>query len=850
MIKKLDKERSRSYLKWLYFLIVVVFGVIIVISIQMVIRKMEDSAVSTSQYLLEQLRDNLSYTMKGDSEAIAYFADTLDVNAPPAELQRDMAAFKENYGFLEVAVLGQNQEGYSSTGEVFRLPDQEVLEGGAFTGFSNAFHGGAGVWETDYRAPIVRDGAEAGAVYVRVPLNKYGADNAMTYYGGQGMAYLFDVNTKKMVLMPTTPNLIMNYMSEIDMMFTELGFDKTLMDTSVYPAIAGRERLVLQGQLDGERVYITLLPMSNQESWYICGIVPESAVLQEASLILQILFGVMAGMGVVMLLVLAYVVYESRCGARRKQEQLQEAELQNAVYDTVGDASDTILCVFNRERQTCDIVFHNIMRILGVDGDSLMADSSALGMLLNSLVPGLYGRMLRGEIDAEEVIPLVYDHPVRHERRNIRLTVEPLNIEGRACYMLMMEDITEDMKIQMSLRTALENANQANQAKSDFLSRMSHDIRTPINAIIGMREIAVRHLDEPEKISDCLGKIEVSSRHLLELVNDILDLSKIESGKLSLRNDPFNLTDCVADVMSIIKPQAHAKGQRLTLDAERVAHEQLIGDDMRLQQILINLLSNSVKYTQEGGEIALTLEERPSTRRTYSTYVFTVRDNGVGMSAEFIEKIGKPFEQETNIFHKSELGSGLGLSIVKNLVSLKGGTLDIESEKGQGTTTRVELTFEIDEQSRQSGAKQPGADEQFSTESLKGRRVLVVEDNALNREIAVELLQMQDMAVETAVDGRDAVAKFKESSPGHYDLILMDLQMPGMDGCEATRIIRGLSRDDASVVPIVAMTANAFSEDVSRCRRAGMNAHLSKPIELDAMYACLVRQLEKRPEKN
>ena len=850
----MKKDRSKGP-RWglgLYVAAAVVLLTIILSSVWVITQKMESSAASTAQYLLGSLTENLSTGIQADEDAIGALANTIEATADPATIRRQLAALKESYGMLDVYWMDAQ-----GTWAVSTNPDPVPAEAETrnfdpktLIGFSDTFHGSYGVWETDYRIPVIRAGKLAGAVYVCIPMNKYGKDNGMLYYGEQGIAYLFDVNTRKIVMLPSAPDIVASYMQNVDMLFENMGFSPEDVEQRIYPSVLRGETLVIRGTLDGHRVYVTLMKLSIHSGWYVCGVVPAAEIQKEAGTVLWLLTAVLLCMGLLCIGILWLVIRWTRRRARQRLDQLRQAEMQKLIYDTVGNASDIVLCVFDRHSEKYQVVFHNIARILGIDPNQLMEDPACLTPLLDLADPELYPGMLENQLPEEAVYRFAYNHPVRHELREIRLTLKGLDIQGRDFLMLMAEDITGDMKIQDSLHAALENANQANRAKSEFLSRMSHDIRTPINAIIGMREIAKRHLNDPGRIEDCLDKIQVSSNHLLGLINDILDLSKIESGKLSLHNEPFRLSQCLDGVFSIIQTQAAAKQQSAALYGQVVRYNDLIGDEMRLKQILLNLLSNAVKYTQVGGELSLTVEEQPQEGPNGGCVErFTVRDNGVGMSPEFLEKIGRPFEQEANVFHKSELGSGLGLSIVKNLVSLMGGMFFVESQLGVGTVVRVEIPF----QQNQPADKQPSPDQPAvpgPVEDLEGKRVLVVEDNALNREIAEELLSARGMQVEDAEDGQEAVEKFQASPEGYYDLILMDLQMPRMDGCTAAQTIRGENRTDAASVVIIAMTANAFSEDVLRCRQAGMDDHLSKPIQLDRMYTCIAQNLyEKNREK-
>ena len=528
------------------------------------------------------------------------------------------------------------------------------------------------------------------------------------------------------------------------------------------------------------------------------------------------------------------------------------------------------------------------------------------------------------------------------------------------------------------LRAALHEAEEANQAKSRFLSNMSHDIRTPMNAIVGMTAIGLSHIDEKARVQDCLNKIQTASSHLMSLVNDVLDMSRIDSGRITLSEEELSLADLVHDVAVIVRPQAERKKQALHIQIADVTAEELVGDSLRLRQILVNIIGNAVKYTQEGGEIQVRFSQRPGPEgRVWLD--FSCQDNGMGMSQEFLGKIFLPFERVRSAATRQIEGTGLGMSIVKRLVDTMGGVIAVESQEGKGSRFTVSLPLPVSplgnrepnlpvgrtvlvaerrsEQVRQisdcltragltpvslstgigavtrlteaqfedhmpcalllgqeledmspldlaaharqlAGPDFPillateddwaqleyratragvnafvpcplfpsrllaalssltsrsagnGQDSQNSEEDFSGSRVLLVEDNELNQEIAMELLGMTGVQVEAAGDGAQAVAKFQNAPEGWFDLILMDIQMPVMDGYEAARRIRQLPRPDAQSVWIVAMTANAFVEDVRLARQAGMNEHISKPVDVDRLMEILRGQLRPKTARH
>ncbi len=379
------------------------------------------------------------------------------------------------------------------------------------------------------------------------------------------------------------------------------------------------------------------------------------------------------------------------------------------------------------------------------------------------------------------------------------------------------------------LKQACIDAELANAAKTDFLARMSHDIRTPLNGILGLLEIAGRCSDDPKKVEDCRQKAVLAANHLLSLLNDVLDMSKLESGDIVLAEEPFNMNYLLFQTREIMSGQIAVKNIKvITLNSRPLEHPDIIGSPVHVRQILTNLISNAIKYNKPGGSISASMEETAITDDNI-TFLFTITDTGIGMSEEFVKHIYEPFARENEQLNFKVNGTGLGMSIVKKLTDKMGGSIEIESTKNVGSTFKVTLPFRRDKAhiSKASAEQHTGAD-------LKGIRLLLVEDNELNCEVAQYLLTDEGAEVDTAPNGQAAVEMFEKGPSRYYDVILLDMMLPVLDGCSAARIIRGLNREDAAGIPIIVLTANAFSDDVSRCREAGMNAHLSKPLDINA----------------
>ena len=388
------------------------------------------------------------------------------------------------------------------------------------------------------------------------------------------------------------------------------------------------------------------------------------------------------------------------------------------------------------------------------------------------------------------------------------------------------------------LEHALEMAQSANRAKSTFLSSMSHDIRTPMNAIVGLTAIASNNLDDRARVEHCLTRITTSSKHLLSLVNDVLDMSEIENGHIALNEDVINLPVLMDDLMGIMQEQAHKKSLDLSVEVGPLTHSTVRGDALRLQQMMLNLASNAVKYTKSGGWVRIVLTEEPDEQPTKAVFRLVVEDNGIGMDRDFLESIFQPFERERNETTPFTEGAGLGMTITKNVVDLMDGTISVESEPNKGSKFTVLIPLAI---------AQPEPHESTDASDDKtpiGGRVLLVEDDALNREIAIELIQSLGVDVEMAEDGVEAVRMFSQAGPHHFGMIFMDFQMPRMGGLEATaNIIQHERAEGWEHTPIVAMTANAFNEDRQKAMDAGMDGFMSKPINITQLKRNLRRFL-------
>ena len=554
-------------------------------------------------------------------------------------------------------------------------------------------------------------------------------------------------------------------------------------------------------------------------------------------------------------------------------EQLKQSILENGNYvDAFLETATTVYSVNITE----DRVEQNFIR----KEQSHQISLSELGLELpcsyNEYCRRRSEQITRETLESYRIIDTVSKLLKRFAAGEKQITVEyqEKNIDGTICWVqktiLMSESIVYDRdsdsekkviygmvllknttdlhqreQLEMDrLKAAYEEAETANKAKTAFLSRMSHDIRTPINGIMGMLQIIGRNREDHEKVDDCLEKIQISSEHLLALINDVLDMSKLEAGKVELDHTLFELKDVLKVVYALNEAQIAQSGITYTAHKYELYHTKLVGSPVHLRQILLNLFSNSMKYNKPGGTIDTYVKELSSDSEK-AVIEFRIVDTGIGMSAEFVEnKLFHPFTQEKLDARTEYKGTGLGMAIVKELIEKMGGTIQVESELGKGSTFTVVIPFELDQTPEQDILlEEPG---QVTTDAVKGARILLVEDNELNMEIAEFMLEDGGAVVLKAWNGKEAIEIFEKSEPGEINMIMMDIMMPVMGGLEATRKIRTLNRPDAATIPIVAMTANAFSDDIRRSREAGMNEHLSKPLEMEKIIRTAARYCRKR----
>ena len=724
--------------------------------------------------------------------------------------------------------------------------------------------------------------------------------------------------------------------------------------------------------LDGRNYYL-VYEKSDIQDWVFLGLVQADIVnasmnsLQSSTMLLvgAVVFCIAA-------FLISLIIQKSRTNLRRKDTEIR---YRDELFQKLSMNVDDVFLMLDAKTYQADYVSPNAENLLGITVEQIRRDIRVLGKLHPAEHEDPEKNYLEEiKVHEQREWDFEYVHQKTGEKRWFHNIAMGSEVNGKKKYILVLSDRTSDWKMNQALSEAVRAAETANRAKSTFLSNMSHDIRTPMNAIIGFTTLAVSNIDDKNKVRDYLGKILSSSNHLLSLINDILDMSRIESGKIHLEETEVSLSDVLHDLKTIISGQIHAKQLELYMDAMDVTNEDVYCDKTRLNQVLLNLLSNAVKFTPAGGTVSVRIRQCPGTQKGSGLYEIRVKDNGIGMSQEFVKKIFSPFERERTSTVSRTQGTGLGMAITKNIVNMMGGTIEVHTEQGKGTEFIVRLPFRIQSEHQRiekiaelEGLKALVVDDDFNTcdsvtkmlvrvgmrsewtlsgkeavlrarqsmelgdafhayiidwrlpdmngievtrqirslgddtpiiiltaydwsdievearaagvtafcakpmfmsdirntlmsaigqklaedtilpsvdSDFRGRCILLVEDNELNSEIAVEILNEYGFLVDTAENGVEAVQKVRNSTPGNYDLVLMDVQMPVMNGYEATKQIRALDDPALAGITILAMTANAFDEDRKKALKCGMDGFLSKPIVIEELISILQKNLD------
>ena len=606
--------------------------------------------------------------------------------------------------------------------------------------------------------------------------------------------------------------------------------------TALQNAFAAGKNGNLEFSIHGIGYYMVYGSASFQ-NWTILGIVPKSVVNANMNRLQYTTMAVMSGIvGILAVTALLLVVQNNRQKLRKKDQQLLARE---ELFSNLSRNVDDVFLMIDTETGKVEYVSPNVQRILGVSPEAVQTDFHVLCSAGDDNCASRLEKLMQMEQGVQQEWDRDVIHQETGEPRYIHVIGFINEVQGAKKCIVDLSDRTGEHQTTLAVEAALEIAEKASKAKTDFLSNMSHDIRTPMNAIIGITTLMKNELHQPEKLAEHLGKLETSGQLLLGIINDILDMSRIESGKTTLNVEKMNLPQQISQLDSVIRQQAGQRRQTFTVETH-VQHENVLGDPNRLKQVLMNILSNAVKYTPNGGHIRFEVEELPRNEH-YAKYQFTVQDDGIGMSEAYQKTLFDPFTREERSGTNRVQGTGLGMAITKNIVDLMGGSISVESATGKGTRFEVVLEFPIDTEADAVPKAQALPEEPEDVSPLCGMNFLCAEDNAINAEILQMLLETKGASCTICANGQEIVDAFAAVKPGDYDIILMDVQMPVMDGLEATRRIRSGENPLGKTIPILAMTANAFLEDMQKSREAGMDEHLSKPVDISALEQTVKR---------
>lgn len=598
---------------------------------------------------------------------------------------------------------------------------------------------------------------------------------------------------------------------------------------AVQNGIANLETGTILMSTDQGDYYFSYQPLITQD-WMLVSFTPASAVNNSIDIIRgQTTSMLSVGLGSIFALLIFLVIIVFSKNIKEKTEMIAQ---RDAVFTLISNDLDEIYILFDYQTMEVEYISPNVERLLGISEEQIYKNAKNLTSTWadrnDETVYDVLGKVKKGKSVEKEI----YLNNKKTKKDTLySLTVFKSQDVEQDDGVAVVSDRTKERKIRQEIEDALQSAMVANEAKTSFLSNMSHDIRTPMNAIVGFSTLAEKDIEDKEKTRNYIRKIQDSSKHLLSLINDVLDFSKIEAGKTTLKLEPLNIEKIVGRLDSMLRPQTITRNLNLN-------YEFLCGipcivevDELRLTQVLVNILSNAIKYTPDGGTIDFHVTNEQIGQMI--KYTFVVADTGVGMSQEFVETIFEPFSREEKSVTNKVQGTGLGMAITKNIVDLMGGTINVESEKDVGSTFTVEIAFRLVEL-LEEGVTEIETEGEKDV-SIKGLHILAAEDNALNAEIIEELLKLEGCSVDIVTDGQQCVQAFEEHPEGTYDVILMDVQMPNMNGYEATKAIRASEKKDAKTISIIAMTANAFLEDKKDALASGMNAHVAKPIDMKTL---------------
>jgi two-component system sensor histidine kinase/response regulator len=917
--------------------------------------KMNQGSSETMLNSAYMIQSSISRQFSNDEQQIDASANLFVLSGGLTEPEETLANFAQATEFFRFYYVDESGFGIDSKGEkldIQSLPSQVTSLPQGQSGYSDVYIGSSGRQQITFQCPVKADGVQVGTLYADKTLSRYNDPALFTLSGGAGYAYVVKGSNGSWIIGSTGSKTDDIY----DFLAKQNNKQKILL--TLQELLEKKEAGTMGIEFKGEESLLCFLPMDNSYDWYLISIMPKNILQQGSAEIIRMvvitLLELAAGLILITVLLLSRESMKGREQGRIYRDRL---------FQNISSNIDFAFLVYTPSNESVEMVSDNVRVLFDVEPEQVAARPGILfdqcGMPENDQSRKAF---FSGEL-TEKVRQEFRTGTDNELQRWTEVHLLPADDEK---YLAVLHDTTSQHHMRDDLADALRQAQENNRSRTAFFSSMSHDIRTPMNGIIGMTAIARANLDHPEKVRDSLDKISVASDHLLALINEVLDMSRIESGKFSLKKEPVNLPELMSNVLLLIKPDLNKKGHTLHVKSSVLDYDTVIGDTLHIQKILMNLLSNAVKYTPEGGEISVCLQEKQRSDRMLDV-IFRVEDNGMGMEPDFVERIFSPFERAEDNRLSKIVGTGLGMAITKNIVDNMGGTIHVKSAPGAGSEFTVILPMPLSECDSQGAEalsghtvlvvddsrdtcegiqimleeagvgvdwtlsgqsavkaarkahlegqdyfavildwKMPEMDgmetarciraelgrdipiillsaynwEEVEQEALDagingfltkpifrselvqklrfyimgsavkaqetsddisrywfdGLRVLLAEDNELNREVATELLCAAGIQVDSVEDGLQAVRKVEEKGAGYYGIIFMDIHMPVMDGLEAAKNIRKLPGKDMAGIPIIAMTADAFEEDILRCKKAGMDDHISKPVNMERVF--------------
>lgn len=800
-------------------------------------RYLEDAAGQTAKQVDEILRREL-----GSIKTIAYLIGS-DMSSPEVDLDKlDITAANTPFRKLEFADKNGlvHQKGNNRVNVSRKHYFQNGIKGNSGMDAVLASKKGNGTQVICY-TPLWYEGEIIGVLTGHYREEQMRETIHSTFFGEESSTFLC-MQDGTIISNSSSYHMSDNFLETIEK------FDNVKSKTYVKFVAAFKEQqsttitVRLKGNRGSAVVYISRLPNTD---WMILQVFPASvtrSMIKRAN---------RAGIVLEIFLLVTFIFYlvhlvclNHRQNRMMLREKTQEIQYLTWLFNILTENTDDIFVLFSPDTYRTEYISPNLERVIGIRPKEVEKD---IRRFFSVAVDGKITLSQESLASIAEGDILQEDREIKHqktdEKRWFRETLYHVALGGSDRFVMTLSDRTNEQQMNEKLREALDIAKSANKAKSHFLSNVSHDMRTPMNAIVGFTLLLQKEADFPDKVRDYTRKITDSSQHLLRLINDTLDMSKIESGKTALNVAEFSMPELLEELNSIMMSQTNAKEQTFALHMDGEIPKALMGDKLRVNQILLNLLSNACRYTPRGGKIELLVQNVSKKHARFVSLRFIVTDNGIGMHKEFLEKIFDPFVREISSTTNRVLGTGLGMAITKNLVDVMGGTISVESELGKGSRFTVDLEFAPAEVREEVWEKEPEFED--TGKILTGLRILIAEDNELNTEILEEILKMEGASFESTENGKEALDVFEQSEPGHFNVVLLDIQMPVMNGYEAAKAIRACKHPDAASVPIIAMTANAFAEDVKNALNAGMNAHIAKPINIQLLIETL-EELKRR----